>query len=1208
MVPDHQFERTEIETHLDEVDEWIDDKINFKYHKIAMKKLFMIILIWLFISPVLGGNISVNNVPTINTQCNQAESLNVYYYLDNATNSISRNPYDTFWNTIDSLVSVTSNVDIWRNNGILTSCNDWSRVSNVVAANTPALAIQNYDSCIFNKPSVPKYNNPNQIDAQIHFNIKYAKIFPSATNTVTSKFYHRQYWQSNWTCYPWWNVVPSFNSCPDVTVKYGIMNSHIGECLNYRIFWCGDWLLNRPGWFTSYHNWTFTEQCDPNDPTQQGWGNWGCNLECQPINIQAPTCSLNAINMGNGSYNINWNIVGTFNPTQINITPTLVNPASHNVNTNVWTWSNIVPTGYGNFTATMTVSNTAWSNTCQTNFFVQKPLSKICGDGNLDWPNDAWVYEQCDPGMMNFGNGCDTNCQLMTPSCVLSANQSFQLLWNPFTFSAITDIWATYTSFNLWNNNIIYPNNIIFPYNYTYNSIWNYNPTLTVQNNYPNIYPWVTRPTATCDTNVEIVNTCNITVNPSTIYLWDTAQVSWTIWPTFNIPAYMYISPILVGPWPHVLSTSTWHTYVGPNIVNTWQYVFNINSHTIYWDPFSCTGFLNVLDPLPVCGDGIINGNEECDSGWVPNLGCDSNCKLLIPSCTLTVNNNMPSLWNPSIFNGTTNSWADFYSLNFGPSIIYTGNINFPYTYTYLNTWSYSPSLVVENNYAPIASGVTRPTAVCNVALNIVAGQLQINKILITTGNLLVWDFVDYIVELTNVGQWVFTNAYITDILPPSLELISHNIVWVYPYNVLQWQDIYGNWFLEYDSFDINPWQTIQLNIRWQIRPGASSNQTTNCAFTSWDYDCVIYSLWADPYILKTQMMSNNGISTPFTTNNIMVSEWDYITYVLEFANLWWWNTVWWVSIIDHMPLCIDYVSASIHGVQNANFVQSQDIYGRWILEYNWFNLLAGQTWYVIVTGQVINSSSCTSYTNDSYIYFYNPINIANSSTTAIKSNKSVVVLTKDSNIHSHFPWDDKLFVVQVQNLWPNPISNITLNDIRPAGNCINYLSWTWSSFVKDPLSLTWTYNQTLMPGNTLWLYMSGNIANNSNCVNPNYQNIINLEYVELGILHKDQAVYNFAVIESPVANILLSKSVNKIKVQSGDNITYTIKYQNVWNTVINSYVITDYWPGMISFVSASPGPSNMVNLSTGYVLTWSFYTPLNPGQTWEIILNGIVQ
>lgn len=1064
-----------------------------------MKKIFMWLLFALSITTfVSSGNISVNNTSVLNTQCNIQESLDVNYYLENSVNNITRSPYDTFGNNIDSLISASSSVDIWRNNWILTNCNDWSRVSNVAVANSSiwSLAIQNYDGCVFNKPSTPKHNDPNKIDAQVHFNIVYQKVFEWAPNSITTKFYHRSFGQNNWTCYPGGNIVPSYSDCPNVKVKYGINNTHSAECLNYRVFWCGDGILNSPSWQTNYTNWSFSEQCDPNDPAHQGWGNGWCSVTCEPIQqIQVPSCTLDIVQTPNLAYNINYNIVGTFNPTQINITPPLVNFPNHNITANAWTIVNIVPNGYGTFTASMTVTNSAWSFTCQDTFFVPQPEIKSCGDGKIDRPNNNGVYEECDNGP-SFGDWCNNQCKLMTPSCVLMADSQFQLVWNPVTFTANKDVWARYFSFNLWDTifgtpNIIHTGNIVFPYQHMYTNMLSYNPVLMVQNNHANIATGVVRPTAICDTDIKVVNGCEITVEPYIMNLWEVAQVSWEIWPDFNIPSFMNVSPALVWTWPHNIYYKTWHTFVWPNITNTWNYVFSINAWTINGYPFSCTWNLYV---------------------WIEPL----------------------------------------------------------------------------------------------------LGELDINKILLSTGDLMPWDFVDYRIELTNIWSGTFYDAYINDVMPTSLDLVYHNLIWVYPYESADWQDINGNWFFEYSGFNLLPWQSIYVNVRWQIRDNASANNTTNCAFTSGDHSCVIYDLASDPYILKSQMMSNSIINTMLTTGVINVNTGDYITYRIDFANMWWEKTTWGVRVIDHMPLCVNYVSANIYGVSNAIFSQIQDINWRQIIEYSGFDLLAGQWWYMIVTGQIVNSALCnnyTTYTNDSYIHFYNPMVVRQSSTTAIRANKSVVVVTKDSNPDIHLPWDDKLFTIQVQNLWPNPISNISLQDIWPNSTCISYVDRTGNSwFTKNPTSLVWNRSDILAPWASLNLYISGSITNNQACVNPDYENIINLRYTEMWVEYTDQANYHFAVNATPVANISLVKTANKNIVSSGDSITYTIIYQNMWNTALNSYVITDYWPGMIEFVSASPFPSSIVNLTTWANLIWNFYNPLLPWQTWQIIVQWKVK
>ncbi len=920
-------------------------------------------------------------------------------------------------------------------------------------------------------------------------------------------------WSANSSNFLWYRIDYFQNTPLYVQRNYSFVNSPVTRysCVWYYVARCGDgvvdninktWDINTDGkyWIIAWWNLVQWSSWSPNEVCDDGVNNGQvgyCNMTCDGYvqQIQAPTCSLNIVPTQNSAYNIQWIITWTFNPTQINITPPLVNFPTHNITASAWTIVNIVPSGYGTFTASMTVTNSAWSYTCQDTFYVAQPETKVCGDGKIDWPNDNGVYEECDNGP-SFGNWCNNQCKLMTPSCVLMADSQFQLIGNPVTFTANTDSWARYFSFNLWDTvfgvpNIIHTGNIIFPYQHTYTNMISYNQTLMVQNNHPVVATGVTRPTAICTWNIQVVPGCNVTVDPYIINLWDTAQISWDIRPDFNIPAFMNVAPALVGTWPHNVYYKTWHTYVGPNINSTGTYTFSINAWTINGYPFSCT-------------------------------------------------------WN-------------------------------------LYVW-------------------TQP----------LLGILDIEKVLLTTGSFLSWDFVDYRIHLTNIWSGIFYGANITDVMPTSLDLVYHNLVWAYPYQSAQWQDVYGNWFFEYSGFDLAPWQSVYVDVRWQVRANASANNTTNCAYTSGDSSCVMFWLASDPYIQKYQSMSNSLISIPFTTWAININTGDYITYRVNFANMWGNSTTWWIRVVDHMPLCINYVSASIHGVSNASFSQIQDINWRRVIEYNGFDLAAGQWWYMIVTGQIIDSPVCnayTTYTNDSYLYFYNPSLVRSSSTTAVRANKSIVVVTKDSTPDTHLPWDDKLFVVQVQNAGPNPISNVVLQDIWPNPVCISYVDWTGSVwFTKNPLDLIWTNPNILAPWWVLNLYISGAIANNPACVNPNYQNIINLRYTEMGVEYTDQAVYHFAVDSTPVANVSLIKTPDKNIVMSGDNITYTIVYQNMWNTSLLSYSIVDYWPGMIQFVSASPIPSNVVNTSTWAVLTWNFNNLLAPWQTWQIVIQWKVK
>jgi hypothetical protein len=64
---------------------------------------------------------------------------------------------------------------------------------------------------------------------------------------------------------------------------------------------------------------------------------------------------------------------------------------------------------------------------------------------------------------------------------------------------------------------------------------------------------------------------------------------------------------------------------------------------------------------------------------------------------------------------------------------------------------------------------------------------------------------------------------------------------------------------------------------------------------------------------------------------------------------------------------------------------------------------------------------------------------------------------------------------------------------------------------------LTWNNSGVLLPGDSTTLYVDANITDNIACVNPDYENIVNLRYTEMGTEYIDQANYHFAVNESPV-------------------------------------------------------------------------------------------
>ena len=267
-----------------------------------MKKVLLstVLLGFSILTFVSAGNITVNsNVTSPYGQCIPSQSKDIYYYIPNE--NVKYWPYDNITTKEPAiLVASKTKVDIWNPNALISWCSDWSTIGNITPGKKQwTLAFHNFDGCIFSKPNYTKVGDPNKLDAQIHYSVAFWTLNNTSPNQATASFaYTTKAWfdatPRQYNCYPSGKTVAKPNECPRETLKYQKVNNdaeyHNGECLNYRVFWCGDGLLNRPDGSTTYTNGTAIEKCDPNDPNKVGWGNAGCNASCQPINNESPVC------------------------------------------------------------------------------------------------------------------------------------------------------------------------------------------------------------------------------------------------------------------------------------------------------------------------------------------------------------------------------------------------------------------------------------------------------------------------------------------------------------------------------------------------------------------------------------------------------------------------------------------------------------------------------------------------------------------------------------------------------------------------------------------------------------------------------------------------------------------------------------------------------------------------------------------------------
>ena len=387
-----------------------------------MKKIVVSLLLLTFTFATASA-INVSSQTTYSS-CNPwNETVNAYYYIPTNEN-ITLYPDDTYWNTQTALIKNDSSVEIYNPHWIISQCNQRNRMSTIVrgwAINPtpqyPALVLRNEDWCVIGKPKdnyIKDPTNPSPIDAQIHYTIRFNLAWWGSETTPEAKFYYND--GDGYLCYPNWNKVSSNASCSKTTVKYwSNVHSHTWECLNYHVFWCGDGLVNGPGWLVNYTNWYTYEACDPEAPERKNRADW---------NSCTASCTIKYANSSCGS--LNWTTeYNTQYPSQriTENTPWLcgigqVVPWSLVYNKTTWKYT--------------------WSCKNETATAVSCSAQDLwCGD----WAQNGW--ESCDDGTNNgtSNSTCSKTCTTVgSVSCGTSNG------WKTYFSSRQSSPWLTATS------------------------------------------------------------------------------------------------------------------------------------------------------------------------------------------------------------------------------------------------------------------------------------------------------------------------------------------------------------------------------------------------------------------------------------------------------------------------------------------------------------------------------------------------------------------------------------------------------------------------------------------------------------------------------------------------------------------------------------------------------------------------------------------
>lgn len=186
--------------------------------------------------------------------------------------------------------------------------------------------------------------------------------------------------------------------------------------------------------------------------------------------------------------------------------------------------------------------------------------------------------------------------------------------------------------------------------------------------------------------------------------------------------------------------------------------------------------------------------------------------------------------------------------------------------------------------------------------------------------------------------------------------------------------------------------------------------------------------------------------------------------------------------------------------------------------------------------------------------------------------------ITKAVNKNTFYPGEDAGFIITAINNGPDTIENVQIIDTWPNSSCIA-IDPVWTS--NTPMTMTstsspytWNLTSPLAVGQTVYLYITGHIANTPSCVGS-YINIVKLKYTVNGQVKTAQAQANFKVITLPNASMKITKNILSYGNKVGDPVVFELLYQNNGTTTITSYNIVDYWPGTLQFVSSTPPPTS---------------------------------
>jgi uncharacterized repeat protein (TIGR01451 family) len=208
-----------------------------------------------------------------------------------------------------------------------------------------------------------------------------------------------------------------------------------------------------------------------------------------------------------------------------------------------------------------------------------------------------------------------------------------------------------------------------------------------------------------------------------------------------------------------------------------------------------------------------------------------------------------------------------------------------------------------------------------------------------------------------------------------------------------------------------------------------------------------------------------------------------------------------------------------------------------------------------------------------------------------------LLVINKTVDKSNTVPGDEVVYTLNYANIGNGPATGVVVKD---PFNYVNQEYITFISATPAPSSGNDTWNiGTLNAGQSGQITIRAKVDNDVPVGTTEIKNRGSIQSNELSLIYSNCANFFVTVVGNP--SLTITKSVNKLNASPGDEIVYTLSYQNTGQGAASNVVITDPFNNLnqnyLTFISATPAPSSGND-------TWNIGT-LNAGQSGQITIRA---